>query len=273
MKHSNDTNKPNQLIKTNSLPSLPATLPQTDKNIYLASITKTKFKDFDYNDDIELATILLEWATHLQADTDPNTIDFIINFLKSNFSTYNCIDIKYTMDLAISNQLGELDFYGKFSTIYVAGAIQKYRQKFRGKAIVDVRNKLAEMNYKDPDEKDSLYYFKENLKFAYEDAKSNMFYDYGGTVYKFLLDNKIAKVSSKIYSKAEQYAKTKIQDESRKLAISQTVSNSYYEKLDKEYLKTIFIRQYCVNHWLKSFTDKSFEKFLETIKVEPKNKK
>lgn len=271
MKHSRDTNSQKHLAKIDNLPD---TLNKIERKIYVASVSQIKFKDFTYVEEVELSTILAEWSTHLQVEVDETTIEFIIQFIKSNFPTYNNIDIKYTMNLAISGKLGELNFYGKFSTVYVADAIQKYRSKFRGKAIVDARQKIVEeqLNQSLP-EKDSLYYFKENLKFAFEDAKKNMFYDYGGTIYKFLADNGLAKVPFNVFADADMYAQQKLKEETRKLALSQTVTNSKYQKINKDYLKTILVRQYCVNYWLKSFSDKEVKKFLETIKVEPKEKK
>lgn len=242
--------------------------------IYEAYRGLKKIRDFKSNDDLKpLIDIVGKWRYYIgiKEELSQEELFMNLNFIRENFSELNLVDINQAIDLSIKGDLDvEVEHYQSFTPLYISRILKSYKE-YRNKVIFAIREKVNKIESvpKELTLNEKVDITKTSLKSMYSNREDKRFYDYGGVTYDFIKRNNLLVFSKALVEEAMNFGKKNSIKEIRKSTYADVIqkSNKNYNnaKEKRESIIRNSARNYVVQKWLNSFTQETFNKFLETI--------
>jgi len=242
--------------------------------IYEASRGLKKIRDFQSNDELKpLIDLVGKWRYYIgiKEELSQEELFMNLNFIRENFSELNIVDINQAIDLSIKGDLDvEAEHYQSFTPLYISKILNSYK-KYRNEVVFAIRKKINEIENvpKELSIDEKVEITKTSLISMYSNREDKRFYDYGGVTYDFIKRNSLLVFSKPLVAEAMAYGKKNSIKEIRKSTYADVIqkSNNNYKdaKEKRESIIRSSARNYVVKKWLNSFTQESFDKFLDTI--------
>ena len=242
--------------------------------IYEAYRGLKKIRDFKSNDDLKpLIDLVGKWRYYIgiKEELSQEELFMNLNFIRENFSELNLVDINQAIDLSIKGDLDvEVEHYQSFTPLYISRILKSYKE-YRNKVIFAIREKVNKIESipKELTLNEKVDITKTSLKSMYSNREDKRFYDYGGVTYDFIKRNNLLVFSKALVEEAMNFGKKNSIKEIRKSTYADVIqkSNKNYNnaKEKRESIIRNSARNYVVQKWLNSFTEETFNKFLETI--------
>jgi hypothetical protein len=242
--------------------------------IYEAYRGLKKIRDFKSNDDLKpLIDLVGKWRYYIgiKEELSQEELFMNLNFIRENFSELNLVDINQAIDLSIKGDLDvEVEHYQSFTPLYISRILKSYKE-YRNKVIFAIREKVNKIESvpKELTLNEKVDITKTSLKSMYSNREDKRFYDYGGVTYDFIKRNNLLVFSKSLVEEAMNFGKKNSIKEIRKSTYADVIqkSNKNYNnaKEKRESIIRNSARNYVVQKWLNSFTEETFNKFLETI--------
>jgi hypothetical protein len=242
--------------------------------IYEAYRGLKKIRDFKSNDDLKpLIDLVGKWRFYIgiKEELSQEELFMNLNFIRENFSELNLVDINQAIDLSIKGDLDvEVEHYQSFTPLYISRILKSYKE-YRNKVIFAIREKVNKIESvpKELTLNEKVDITKTSLKSMYSNREDKRFYDYGGVTYDFIKRNNLLVFSKSLVEEAMNFGKKNSIKEIRKSTYADVIqkSNKNYNnaKEKRESIIRNSARNYVVQKWLNSFTEETFNKFLETI--------
>ena len=242
--------------------------------IYEAYRGLKKIRDFKSNDDLKpLIDLVGKWRYYIgiKEELSQEELFMNLNFIRENFSELNLVDINQAIDLSIKGDLDvEVEHYQSFTPLYISRILKSYKE-YRNKVIFAIREKVNKIESvpKELTLNEKVDITKTSLKSMYSNREDKRFYDYGGVTYDFIKRNNLLVFSKALVEEAMNFGKKNSIKEIRKSTYADVIqkSNKNYNnaKEKRESVIRNSARNYVVQKWLNSFTEETFNKFLETI--------
>lgn len=242
--------------------------------IYEAYRGLKKIRDFKSNDDLKpLIDLVGKWRYYIgiKEELSQEELFMNLNFIRENFSELNLVDINQAIDLSIKGDLDvEVEHYQSFTPLYISRILKSYKE-YRNKVIFAIREKVNKIESvpKELTLNEKVDITKTSLKSMYSNREDKRFYDYGGVTYDFIKRNNLLVFSKALVEEAMNFGKKNSIKEIRKSTYADVIqkSNKNYNnaKEKRESIIRNSARNYVVQKWLNSFTQETFNKFLETI--------
>jgi hypothetical protein len=242
--------------------------------IYEAYRGLKKIRDFKSNDDLKpLIDLVGKWRFYIgiKEELSQEELFMNLNFIRENFSELNLVDINQAIDLSIKGDLDvEVEHYQSFTPLYISRILKSYKE-YRNKVIFAIREKVNKIESvpKELTLNEKVDITKTSLKSMYSNREDKRFYDYGGVTYDFIKRNNLLVFSKALVEEAMNFGKKNSIKEIRKSTYADVIqkSNKNYNnaKEKRESIIRNSARNYVVQKWLNSFTEETFNKFLETI--------
>ena len=242
--------------------------------IYEAYRGLKKIRDFKSNDDLKpLIDLVGKWRYYIgiKEELSQEELFMNLNFIRENFSELNLVDINQAIDLSIKGDLDvEVEHYQSFTPLYISRILKSYKE-YRNKVIFAIREKVNKIESvpKELTLNEKVDITKTSLKSMFSNREDKRFYDYGGVTYDFIKRNNLLVFSKALVEEAMNFGKKNSIKEIRKSTYADVIqkSNKNYNnaKEKRESIIRNSARNYVVQKWLNSFTEETFNKFLETI--------
>lgn len=242
--------------------------------IYEAYRGLKKIRDFKSNDDLKpLIDLVGKWRYYIgiKEELSQEELFMNLNFIRENFSELNLVDINQAIDLSIKGDLDvEVEHYQSFTPLYISRILKSYKE-YRNKVIFAIREKVNKIENvpKELTLNEKVEITKTSLISMFSNREDKRFYDYGGVTYDFIKRNNLLVFSKALVEEAMNFGKKNSIKEIRKSTYADVIqkSNKNYNnaKEKRESIIRNSARNYVVQKWLNSFTEETFNKFLETI--------
>jgi hypothetical protein len=264
-----------QLIKqSKSIGLIKSDFSDNKIKIYEAYRGLKKIRDFKSNDDLKpLIDLVGKWRYYIgiKEELSQEELFMNLNFIRENFSELNIVDINQAIDLSIKGDLDvDVEHYQSFTPLYISRILKSYKE-YRNKVIFAIREKVNKIESK-PKEltlNEKVDIAKTSLISMYNNRDDKRFYDYGGVTYDFIKRNNLLVFSKTLVDEAMEYGKKNSIKEIRKSTyadVIQSGNKNYNDAKEKrESIIRSSARNYVVQKWLNSFSEESFNKFLDTI--------
>tara|TARA_R110000772_G_scaffold103249_2_gene204184 strand:+ start:543 stop:1379 length:837 start_codon:yes stop_codon:yes gene_type:complete len=242
--------------------------------IYEAHRGIKKIRDFKSNDDLKpLIDLVGKWRYYIgiKEELSQEELFMNLNFIRENFSELNLVDINQAIDLSIKGDLDvDVEHYQSFTPLYISRILKSYKD-YKNKVIFAIREKVNKIENvpKELTLNEKVDITKTSLISMFSNREDKRFYDYGGVTYDFIKRNSLLVFSKSLVAEAMAFGKKNSIKEIRKSTYADVIqkSNKNYNnaKEKRESIIRNSARNYVVQKWLNSFTEETFNKFLETI--------
>jgi hypothetical protein len=228
-----------------------------------------KFSEIEFKDDInEILEIINVWASYIGYKITDEELVFLNTFIRETFPKLNIYDLKQCVKRVGKNEF-KTEYKGSFTPLYIGQCISEYVPI---KSLIIIRDRALKQKERDllpspkPSRETLIYLAVENFKIAIERASQGYFSDNGGIIYNLMTNHNLFEPSEELIKKAEDFSSQKFQDETQKSTILSVINNVAFKKLNKEYNKNLYQKNYIVTHWLRGLKKKDIENIIELVK-------
>jgi hypothetical protein len=260
------------LVKYTSISEMLPSIPKNEAIIYDAFKHEKKFQDYTTNEDIKKITIALgKWAFYIGLSNKIEKEELVINtqYILENFERLSLTDLHCLISLvAKDEEFIAIEAYGSLSPIYIGKCINKYK-KVKSEAIYKVNHGLKkieiEQKAKEPSREERINTLKQIIENAKKESLVTSYTDFGDSIYNFIKARNLVTIDKEIQELALAYGRSRLKEKKLKSSLSSVIRKANFEKLNDESLIKKGAREYIVNLWLISKSEKEMTAYINTI--------